>query len=101
MSHMDGFPEVLPCRDRFITKFFLSAGPTMSPDYMVTVVDGKGGRLRLWRPGNDVWTVVNCPGPERDIWDVIFYEGCFVAVDCEGSISRYDVNGGRLRSKLE
>ncbi|XP_010069507.2 uncharacterized protein LOC104456420 [Eucalyptus grandis] len=84
--------EVLPRYDNFSAKFVLSASPTTSLDYMVMVIYGWGGLLGLWKPGDEEWTAVNFPSPAHNIWDLIFYKGCFVAVDCEGSILRC-VNG--------
>ncbi|KAK3415064.1 hypothetical protein EUGRSUZ_H00636 [Eucalyptus grandis] len=87
------FPDIedLPHYDYFSAKFVLSASPTTSLDYMVMVIYGRGGRLGLWKPGDKEWTAVDYPSPTY--WDLVFYKGCFVAVDCEGSILRCDVNG--------
>ncbi|KAK3415059.1 putative F-box protein At5g55150 [Eucalyptus grandis] len=87
------FPDIedLPHYDNFSAKFVLSASPTTSLDYMVMVIYGRGGRLGFWKPGDKEWTAVDYPSPT--CWDLVFYKGCFVAVDCEGSILRCDVNG--------
>lgn len=88
------FPDdaVLPRYDNFSAKFVLSASPTTSLDYMVMVIHGWGGLLGFWKPGDEEWTAVNFPS-KHNIWDLIFYKGNFVAVSCEGSILRCDVNG--------
>ncbi|KAF8030500.1 hypothetical protein BT93_E2822 [Corymbia citriodora subsp. variegata] len=77
----------------FNTKFVLSASPISSPDYMVMIIYGKGTLVGLWRPGGEAWTAVNFPSPGRDICDIIFYKGCFIAIDYKGSILRCNVDG--------
>ncbi|KAF8030501.1 hypothetical protein BT93_E2823 [Corymbia citriodora subsp. variegata] len=89
-SHVKRLPYYF---DDFDTKFVLSASPSTSSDYMVMIIYGKGKLVGLWRPGGEAWTAVNFPSPRRDIWDVIFYDGCFVAIDYKGSILRCDVDG--------
>ncbi|KAL3724953.1 hypothetical protein ACJRO7_030030 [Eucalyptus globulus] len=86
--------KVSPRYDIFSTKFVVSASPTTSlDDYMVMVIYERDGRLGLWKPGDKEWTEVNSPNPRNNIADVIFYKGCFVALDCDGRILRCDVNG--------
>ncbi|KAF8015864.1 hypothetical protein BT93_H1418 [Corymbia citriodora subsp. variegata] len=93
LPNWNKFPnvEVLPpFYVEFIHKFVLSDSPTTCPDYKVMVIYDTG-RLGLWKPGEEEWTAVTSPSAEVD--DVIYYKGCFVAVDSEERILRCDVDG--------
>ncbi|XP_030442131.1 F-box protein SKIP23-like [Syzygium oleosum] len=77
----------------FISKFVLSDGPTTSLDYKVMVIYDSG-LLGLWKPGEEEWMAVAFPTDDNyEVFDVIYYKECFVAVDCEGRIWRCDVDG--------
>lgn len=75
----------------FIAKFVLSNSPITSPDYRVMVIYRINGRLGLWKPGDEEWTAVT--SPRFCNFYVIFYQGCFYALNCNGDILRCDVDG--------
>ncbi|KAF8014629.1 hypothetical protein BT93_H0441 [Corymbia citriodora subsp. variegata] len=75
----------------FIAKFVISDSPATSPDYRVMVIYNNDGRLGLWKPGDEEWTAVTSPGNFNV--DVIFYKGCFFALNCKGSILRCNMDG--------
>ncbi|XP_010025981.2 F-box protein SKIP23 [Eucalyptus grandis] len=75
----------------FINKFVISDSPTTSPDFRVMVTYYYNARLGLWKPGDEEWTKVDHPSSFN--FDVIFYRGCFYALNANGHILRCDVNG--------
>ncbi|KAK3417306.1 hypothetical protein EUGRSUZ_H03052 [Eucalyptus grandis] len=93
LPNWNKFPNIedLPFFDvEFVRKFVLSDSPTTSPDYKVMVMYDTG-QLGLWKPSEEEWTAVNSPTDE--FYDVIYYEGSFLAVDSEDRVLRCDVDG--------
>ncbi|KAF8036329.1 hypothetical protein BT93_C2145 [Corymbia citriodora subsp. variegata] len=76
-----------------IVKFVLSDSPTASVDYRVMVIFNghNSGQLGLWKPGDKEWTEVITPDSFN--LDVIFYEGCFYALNDVGDILRCNAYG--------
>ncbi|XP_030445941.2 putative F-box protein At3g25750 [Syzygium oleosum] len=93
-----------------VDKFILSASPASSPNYTVMVIYWPSGPLAFWKPGNEEWKTLTPPAQyddnkynddledsdlyvDKDVLDVIYYRGQFVAVNSSGSIFTCDVDG--------
>ncbi|PHT88088.1 hypothetical protein T459_10194 [Capsicum annuum] len=78
-----------------IHKAVLSASPSRSSDYILTVIEGNMKFVSFWRPGDLRWTRINdrnapCEHIHRDL---VYYNGKFYAVDWGGNVLVYDVTG--------
>uniref|UniRef100_A0A5B7ALQ3 KIB1-4 beta-propeller domain-containing protein n=1 Tax=Davidia involucrata TaxID=16924 RepID=A0A5B7ALQ3_DAVIN len=76
----------------FIQRVVLSCSPSMTTsDYVVMVIHGACPKLAFHKKGDDAWTTVETRMAQY--FDVIYYEGLFHAVDCQGRVVVCDVNG--------
>ncbi|KAJ3696008.1 hypothetical protein LUZ60_001385 [Juncus effusus] len=55
-----------------VSKALLSHDPKENPDFTVVIMFGEIIRPAIWRVGDTVWKIIDCPYP---LSDVIWYEG--------------------------
>ncbi|KAL5855561.1 hypothetical protein ACOSQ4_005363 [Xanthoceras sorbifolium] len=75
----------------FISKFFLSANPSLTSDYTVMVIQSCRGMLAYYRPGDKVWTTIDTYYGRY--FDITHYKGLFYALDCCGRIMVCNIKG--------
>ncbi|CAI9093865.1 OLC1v1029455C1 [Oldenlandia corymbosa var. corymbosa] len=68
----------------FVARAILSANPSRTSDFVLTVLLGAGRFLCIWRPNDSTWTLTKSPGMLFS--DVQYYDGKIYAFDFMGRV---------------